>query len=127
MPSQRHPGSIVTHAIDGDRTEPVLAGWIDLRVLDVSGEPIGVVVDVHPAGPERPEWLVISTGLLGSPVAVPVHGAARINDDIVIAHHRQVVFTAPGNAELLTIDPVAARSIAAHFGLLARNVGASIA
>lgn len=118
----------MTHAIDGDRNQPdpELTGWIDRRVLDVSGEPIGVVVDVHPTGGDRrPEWLAVSTGLLGSPIAVPVHGAARVGDDVVIAHHRQVVFTAPGNAELLTVDPVAERAIAAHFGIVATRVGAA--
>jgi hypothetical protein len=118
----------VTHAIDADRNQTDLAvtGWIDRRVLDVSGDPIGVVVDVHPALSDgRPEWLAVSTGLLSSPIAVPVHGAARVGDDVVIAHHRHVVFTAPGDVELLTIDPAAERAIAAHFGLAPTTVGAS--
>ena len=120
----------MTHVIDRDRNEPDpgLTGWIDRRVLDIRGEPIGVIVDLHPAGADRrPEWLAISTGLLSTPIVVPVHGAARIGDDVVVAHHRQVVFTAPGDAELLTIDPAAERAIAAHFGLTTPTVGASVA
>ncbi|MET0324236.1 MAG: PRC-barrel domain-containing protein [Ilumatobacteraceae bacterium] len=120
----------MTYANDGDRNRPDLATdeWIARRVLDVTGEPIGVVVDLHPGGPDaRPEWLAVSTGLLSTPVAVPIRGSVRVGDDVVIAHDRHVVFTAPGDLELLTIDAAAERAIAAHFGLAAPTVGASTA
>ena len=102
----------------GGRPDGALNGWIDRRVLDITGESIGVVVDIYADGTNRhPAWLAISTGLLDTPIAVPIVGASQVGEDVVVAHDRHTVFTAPGDAALLADDPGAERAIASHYGV----------
>ena len=98
------------------RAQSELHAWIDRRVLDIMGQTIGVIVDIYRDGPDhRPAWLAVSTGLLDTPIAVPADGAAEVGRDVVVAHDRHAVFTVPGDAALLTMDPSAARAIASHY------------
>jgi hypothetical protein len=95
-----------------------LDGWVDRRVLDPSGELVGVVVDIYAdADSGRPRWLAISSGYFGTRVLVaPLAGASTRGPNLVIAHSRARVETAP------TVHPIAALSgrdeqtLRAHFG-----------
>jgi hypothetical protein len=97
--------------------------WVDRRVVDPAGDLVGVVVDVY-ADADSGEscWLAISSGYFGTRVLVaPAAGASNRGSDVVIAHSRARVETAP------TVHPVAALSgrdeqaLRAHFGRARRH------
>ena len=56
--------------------------------------------------PAASGWLAISTGFFGTRIAVaPVHGASLLGDDVVIAHDRHTITTAPPVDIVVTVDP----------------------
>lgn len=91
--------------------------WIDRRALDRRGELIGVVVDVYgdPVS-RRPAWLAISSGFFGIRIGVaPIEGVSLRGGDVVIAHSREVVTTAPPVDVLVTVDPDQQRRLVDHY------------
>jgi PRC-barrel domain len=61
-----------------------LSSWIDRRVVDVSGNGIGVIVDIYcDATTARPTWLAIDVG--GSPPTIavtPVRGSSLLGENV---------------------------------------------
>lgn len=98
-------------------TDTELSSWLDRRVLDRHGDVFGVVVDVYvDAFTRRPAWLAISTGMFGTNVTVaPVRGSSLLGDDVVVAHSKQVVTTAPAALPHPTLDPVAELAVSHHY------------
>ena len=91
--------------------------WVDRHARDASGAVIGIVVDVY-ADPltRRPAWLAISTGFFGTRIAVaPLRGASLLGEDVVIAHDRDTVLTAPPGDVVVTIDPAEQQSLIDHY------------
>ena len=75
-----------------------LSSWIDRRVLDVNGDPVGVIVAICcDASSGRPAWLAIDIGdmLAMDVVVAPVRGSSLLGEDVVIAHDQQTLVTAP--------------------------------
>lgn len=97
--------------------------WIDRRAVDNQGGLLGVVVDVYEDSQSRcPAWLAISTGFFGTRIAIaPVHGASRLGEDVVIAHDRRTITTAPGVDIVVAVEPTQQRRLVDHY---ARPVGA---
>lgn len=97
------------------RQEP--SDWVDRRALDLHGELLGIVVDAYtdPAS-RRVRWLALATGFFGTRVAVvPVQGASLLGDDVVIAHPREVITTAPLVEIVVGVDPGDEPSLVAHY------------
>lgn len=94
-----------------------LSSWIDRPVVDIGGDPIGVLVDVYADAAHRPAWLAINTGLLGEPIAVaPVRGASLLGEHVVVRHDRHTVVTAPAvEGALLMVDPAVEQFLSAHY------------
>jgi hypothetical protein len=70
-----------------------LSSWIDRRVLDVTGDGIGVIVDIYcDATTARPTWLAIDIG--GSPpiiAVIPVRGSSLLGENVILANDRATV------------------------------------
>ena len=70
-----------------------LSSWIDRGVLDVSGNRIGVIVDIYcDVTTARPTWLAIEIG--GSPPTIavtPVRGSSLLGEDVILANDRDTV------------------------------------
>jgi len=91
--------------------------WVDRRALDRRGEVLGLVVDAY-TDPvtHRIRWLAVATGFFGTRVAVvPVRGASLLGDDVVIAHSRHVITTAPAVDIVVGVDPADERSLIDHY------------
>lgn len=91
--------------------------WVDRRAVDRHGEVLGLVVDAYtdPATC-RVRWLAVATGFFGTRVAVvPVHGASLLGHDVVIAHDRQLVTTAPTVDIVVGVDPADEQSLIDHY------------
>ncbi len=91
--------------------------WVDRRARDTSGEVLGVVVDVYedPATREA-AWLAISTGYFGTRIAVvPIRGASLLGDDVVVAHHRTLITTAPAVDVFVAVTPDHHRLLVDHY------------
>ncbi len=62
-------------------------------MLDVSGNRIGVIVDIYrDATTARPTWLAIEIG--GSPPTIavtPVRGASLLGENVILANDRDTV------------------------------------
>ena len=70
-----------------------LSSWIHRRVLDASGNRIGVIVDIYCDAPTaRPTWLAIEIG--GSPPTIavtPVRGSSLLGEHVILANDRDTV------------------------------------
>lgn len=94
-----------------------LTSWIERRVLDVAGEPVGVVADVY-TNPttRRPTWLAIGTGPVGDAIAVaPVRGASLLGEDVVIAVDRRSVLQAPRVDVVVIVEPEHELFLSSHY------------
>jgi hypothetical protein len=91
--------------------------WLDRRALDNRGTLLGVVVDIYAdVVSRRPEWLAISTGFFGTRVAVvPVRAASLLGDDVVIAHDRETITSAPMVDVLVAVDPRQQQLLLDHY------------
>jgi hypothetical protein len=94
-----------------------LSTWVERRVRDVVGEPIGVVVDVYRgAASDRPVWLAIDTGgPHAAQVVAPVRGASLLGEDVVIAYDRHAVITAPSVDAVVTLEPSHEHLLSTHY------------
>ncbi len=94
-----------------------LSPWLDRRALDNHGTLLGVVVDIcADVVSRRAEWLAISTGFFGTRVAVaPVRGASLLGDDVVIAHDRETITSAPTVDVLVAVDPDQQQLLVYHY------------
>ena len=93
------------------------ASWLlDRRVLDSTGDPIGISVAAYAdAGSGRPTWLAVYTGRRTAViVVVPVDGSSMLGDDILIAHDLDTVLAAPGDPQSLS-DPTRQGRLSAHY------------
>jgi len=101
--------------------------WIDRRALDKRGDLVGVIVDVYddPAS-GHPAWLAISTGFFGTRIAVaPLGDTTRLGDDVVIAHSRHTITSAPHVDVVMTIGRAEQQSLVEHYGASAPRTNTS--
>lgn len=99
-------------------TGPRETRWVDRRVRDSSGELIGMIVDVYDdSSSHLPTWLAISTGFFGARIGVaPIFGASLLGDDVVIAHPREAVDSAPWvDPRVSVLRPDVERLLAHYF------------
>ena len=96
-----------------------MSSWLDRRVLDRNGDVFGTVVDVYvDAITCEPTWLAISTGMFGTRIAVaPVHGASLLGGDVVVAHSKLTVASAPSAQPRQMLDPSTVLAITHHYAL----------
>lgn len=91
--------------------------WIDAAAYDADRRLLGVVVDVYddPAT-LRPAWLAVATGFFGLVISVvPLRDARRCGDDVVIAHDRHTITTAPKARVVITIHPEQSQALFDHY------------
>lgn len=90
---------------------------MDRRVRDVSGEILGVIVDVYDdPNTRQPTWLAVSTGYFGTRVAiVPIRSASLLGSDVVIAHDRSLITAAPAVDVFVAVTPDHHRQLLDHY------------
>lgn len=91
--------------------------WVDRTAFDRRGVLVGVIVDVYddPTS-RRPAWLAISTGFFGARVGVaPLHSASRLGEDVVIAHDRSTIASAPPVDVVVTVNPSQQHRLIDHY------------
>lgn len=92
-----------------------LSCWLDRLVLDDRGETLGVLIEIYADGlTRRPAWLAIDAA--SGVVVAPVRGASLLGEDVVIAHARRTVATAPAVEVLGTVDPAQEQLLSNHYG-----------
>ncbi len=104
---------------DGPNRSQELAGdvWVDRLGRDNRGEILGVVVDVYEDPDTRqPTWLAISTGYFGTRITVvPIRGCSLLGDDVVVAHDRSTITSAPAVEINVTVAPEHHRLLVEHY------------
>src|SRR5918994_6185580 len=92
--------------------------WLDQRVYDCDGELLGKVVNVYvSASTGDPAWLAIGMGTFGMRMAVvPLRGAVRWGADVVVAHDRRTVISAPPGDILVTLEAADEAQLLAYYG-----------
>ena len=96
-----------------------IQSWVGRTAVGAQGEKIGKITDIYlDEQTDKPEWLAVSTGLLGTRVSfVPLQGATAQGDDVVLPFSKDQVKDAP-NAEAdgrLSMEEEA--RLYAHYGL----------
>jgi hypothetical protein len=91
--------------------------WWDRRVYARSGELLGVVVGVYDSELlGAPAWLAVGMGVYGLRMAVvPVPGSLLWGADVVIAHDRDTVLSAPPGDIYVTIASDDEARLLAHY------------
>lgn len=99
------------------QTNCALADWLDRRVIDQHGEPVGVVVDIYvDADTGRAVWVAISTGFFGTRrVVAPVRGASLLGGDVILAQPRELVLSAPTVHALVVVPPHEQQLLVNHY------------
>lgn len=79
-----------------EESTPV-ADLVGRTAVDPDGDKIGKISDVYLDNQSgQPEWLAVNTGMFGSKVSfVPIAGAALVDDDVMVAHSKDLVKDAP--------------------------------
>ena len=77
-----------------------IQSWVGRTAVGPQGEKIGKIADIYlDDQTDKPEWLAVSTGLLGTRVSfVPIQGAGAQGDDVQVPFSKDQVKDAP-NAE----------------------------
>lgn len=80
-----------------NNAEELVGDWRDRTVKDMSGDKVGSVADIYVDDQTgQPDWLAVSTGLFGTKVSfVPIDGARRDGDDVVVAFEKEKIKDAP--------------------------------
>lgn len=91
--------------------------WVDRRALDNRGDLIGVVVNAYTDRATRQvAWLAVATGFFGTRIAVvPVRGASLLGGDVVVAHDRDTIVTAPAVDIVVEVDPDQQQLLVDHY------------
>ncbi len=97
--------------------------WIDRTAHDRSGQVLGVVVDVYnDPRSQTPAWLAISTGFFGArTVIAPIAGVSSLGTDVVIAHDRADIDTAPSVNVHVVVSEADDQRLTEHFSACARS------
>jgi uncharacterized protein (TIGR02271 family) len=74
-----------------------VAAWVDRTLVSASGEKIGTIGAIYSdQDTEQPEWLAVSTGWFGTRMSfVPLRGATRRGDDVMVHFDKAQVKDAP--------------------------------
>jgi uncharacterized protein (TIGR02271 family) len=101
------------------RTEADVAHWRGRTAVSRGGERIGTIEEIYiDERTGRPEWLAVTTGLLGSKVAfIPIGGAESSESGVRVPYHRDDVRIMP-SAEpggVLSVEEESA--LYRHYGL----------
>jgi uncharacterized protein (TIGR02271 family) len=70
--------------------------WQALAVIDSAGEKVGKVKDVYlDRHSQRPDWVLVSTGLLGGSSFVPLTGAVITEETLQVGFAKEQITSAP--------------------------------
>jgi hypothetical protein len=101
------------------RTEADAAHWRGRAVISLGGERIGTIEEIHmDERTGRPEWLSVTTGLLGTELAfIPSAGAESTDSGVRVPYHRTDIRTvsSAGPDGVLSIEEESA--LYRHYGL----------
>ena len=92
--------------------------WHELDVVSRDGEPVGKLADVYVAqATGQPEFLLVSSGLLGHRLhLVPADGAVRDGDVVRVTADRSTIEAAPTVPADDDISPGEERTLFEHYG-----------
>ena len=102
---------------DVNANEP--SAWVGRTAVDRSGDKVGKIVDMYVDDDTgQPEWLAVSTGLLGKRVSfVPLHGASAEGDDVVIAWDKATVKDDPNAEPDSDLSPEEEQRLYEYYGM----------
>jgi uncharacterized protein (TIGR02271 family) len=100
-----------------DQSTDVTA-WVGRTLVDQSGDKIGTIDDVYlDDASGQPEWLAVSTGLLGRNLSfVPIEGASPSGDDLMVPYAKSQVKDAPNAAPDGHLSPEEEQRLYEHYG-----------
>lgn len=101
-----------------DNETSLVADLIHRVVLDRSGENVGHAFDVYVDDDTGElEWLAVSTGLFGTKLSfVPLDGAYLVDDDLMVAYHKDTINDAPRADADGQLSPEEEAALYAHYG-----------
>lgn len=91
---------------------------VDRDVVDPGGDKIGKVYDVYLDNESgQPEWLAVTSGLFGTKVSfIPLEGASLAEDEVVVAHRKDLVKDAPKVDADGELTPEETDALYTHYG-----------
>lgn len=95
------------------------AEWTGHQVIDTAGDKIGTVQDVrYDEGADRPQWLVVKTGLFGTKkVLVPASDARMDGDRIRVPYTEDRVKDAPQVMDTDSLSRDEQQELSLYYGL----------
>ena len=96
-----------------------IQSWVGRTAVGPQGEKIGKITDVYlDDQTDKPEWLAVSTGLLGTRVSfVPIEGATAEGDDLRVPFSKDQVKDAPSAEADGHLSMEEEASLYAHYGM----------
>ena len=95
-----------------------LGDLVDRTAVDPNGDQIGTIHDVYLDNASgQPEWLAVTTGMFGSKVSfVPITGATLVDDDVMVAHPKDLVKDSPRIDADGSLSPEEENELYTHYG-----------
>jgi uncharacterized protein (TIGR02271 family) len=95
-----------------------VTAWVGRTLVDQSGDKIGTIDDVYlDDATGQPEWLAVTTGLLGRNRSfVPLEGASASGDDVMVRYTKDQVKSAPSAAPDGHLSPEEEQALYTHYG-----------
>ncbi len=93
--------------------------WYDRNLVGPDSSKIGKITDIYlDNDTEQPEWAAVKTGLFGNRVSfVPLAGASRAGDDLMVAYDKAMVKDAPNADADGALSPEEEAQLYQHYGL----------
>ena len=103
-----------------------LSAWIDRTLVDDTGDKIGKVVTFYiDEQTEQPQWIAVTTGLLGNRISfVPLQGATAHGDELRVPFSKAQVKDAPNVEPDGHLSPDEEAMLYRHYGLEYSEAGA---
>jgi stress response protein YsnF len=100
-----------------------MTDWIGRTAYDAHGEKIGRIENVYADDQTgRAEWVTVKTGWFGTNVSfVPIRGAERQDDDMIVAWDKDTVKNAPNLDADAHLSEEEERRLYAHYGIQERG------
>lgn len=101
------------------QTTKTVGEWTGRQVLDTTGQKIGTVQDViYDEAVQKPQWLVVKTGFLGTKkVVVPAGDARADGDKLMVPYTEDRVKQAPSVLADDALSEDEERELSLYYGL----------
>jgi uncharacterized protein (TIGR02271 family) len=93
--------------------------WYDRNLVGPDNSKIGKITDIYlDNDTDQPEWAAVQTGLFGNRVSfVPLAGASRAGDDLMVPYDKAMVKDAPNVEADGALSPEEEAQLYQHYGL----------